>query len=458
MLMSKSLARLNVHVTSISKRQTKILVSISPTFNRKYTTKSKIIVQKPIVEIGGDEMSKIVFDKIKQKLIIPYVNLERDYYDCSLANRNATGNEVVAEATAAILKYNVGIKCSTITPDEEKSKEYKLKQIWPSPNTMIRNALNGTQFRESIICSNVNKFVPKWTKPIIICRHTFGDQYAGKDIVIDKPGRVSLVYTTRTGEHHNYDVKDFDGKGVAMLTYNTLDSIQSFAEACFQMALERELPLIFSSKYTHLKQYDAMFYSVFQDLYLSKYKRLMDKANLTYEHRLIDDMAACAIKSSGGFVWALKSYDGDILSDVVGQGFGSMAMMMHSLKSHDGKTILTEPAHGSVTKHYKRHLKGKQTSTNPISSIFAWSRGLHHRAKLDCNYNLLEFAELLEQCSIAVVEEGNLTRDLAYSVYGADGYKESDTITTNEFIDVIARKLELNITKIFPREVAQTAN
>ncbi|XP_065156107.1 uncharacterized protein [Atheta coriaria] len=425
--------------------------------HRNYTTtKTKIIVQKPIVEIGGDEMSKIIFDKIKQRLIIPYLNLERDYYDCSLINRNKTNNEVVVEATEAILKHNVGIKCSTITPNEEKSKEYNLKKMWPSPNTMIRNALNGTQFREPIICNNINKFVNKWTDPIIICRHTFGDQYAGTDINITKPGKVSIVYETTDGEEYKYEVHSFKGPGIAMLTFNHYDSIKNFAESCFHTALERKMPLFFASKYTHLKKYDTMFYDVFQHLYESKYKRLFDKVKLTYEHKLIDDMCAAAIKSRGGFVWALKSYDGDVLSDIIGQGFGSMAMMMHSLKSHDGKTILTEPAHGSITKHYKRHLKGKQTSTNPISSIFAWTRGLQHRAKLDCNYDLLEFTELLEQCSLRAIEEGNLTKDLALCVKGHN-IKESDFITTNEFIDVIAAKVEMNITKVFPREVAQNA-
>jgi len=430
----------------------KVLIGFVSTTNSKrtYTTKSKIIVQIPIVEIGGDEMCKIVFDKIKQKLIIPYVNLERDYYDCSLVNRFKTENEVVQEATLAVLKHNVGIKCSTISPTEEKLKEYKLKRQWPSPNTMIRNALNGTQFREPIICNNINKFVPKWSKPIIICRHTFGDQYAGKDIVINKPGKVSLVYTTDKGEYHKYDV-DFRGDGVAMLTYNSLDSIRAFAEACFTTALERNFPLFFSCKNTHLKKYDQRFTETFQEIYESKYKRHFVKAGLTFEHRLIDDMAAYAIKSSGGFVWALKSYDGDILSDVVGAGFGSMAMMMHSLKSHDGKTILTEPCHGSVTKHYKRHLKGKETSTNPVSSIFAWTRGLQHRGKLDRNYDLIEFCDLLEKCSINTVEEGNLTRDLAYSVHGPD-FKESDCVTTNEFIDLVAKKLQVDIGKIIGKE------
>lgn len=447
-MFSPLFTNIRVFVSRISKNHTKIVISSTNEYNRKYTTRSKIIVQRPVVEIGGDEMSKIVFDKIKKQLIIPYVNLERDYYDCSLENRNQTGNEVVLEATDAILRHNVGIKCSTITPNEQKTKEYKLKELWTSPNAKIRNALNGTQFREPIICKNINKCVPRWTKPIVICRHTFGDQYGGRDIVLNRPGTVSLVYTTDTGETHKYDVFNCKTEGVAMLMYNSIDSIRSFGESCFNVALERKLPLFFSSKCTHLKYYDKMFHEVFEDLYESKFKKFFEKEGITYEHRLIDDMAAYAIKSSGGFIWALKSYDGDVLSDVVGQGFGSIAMMMHSLLSYDGKTILTEPAHGSITKHYKRHLKGKQTSTNPISSIFAWTRGLKHRAKLDCNYDLLEFTEILEQCSIATVEEGNLTKDLAYCVHGTN-IQETDFITTNEFIDFIAKKLELPMSKFF---------
>ncbi|EFA10595.2 Cytosolic isocitrate dehydrogenase [NADP]-like Protein [Tribolium castaneum] len=407
--------------------------------SRKYATKTKIAVSKPIVEIDGDEMTKIIFAEIKNKLILPFVELGRDYYDCSLPNRNATKNQVSKDAAEAILRHNVGIKCSTITPDEERVKEFNLTQMWPSPNGMIRNALNGTQFRESIICRNVNKYVRGWTKPIIMGRHTFGDQYGGKDLTIEKPSKIYL--TVKTGDHEEkFEIFDYKNRGVAMVTFNTEDSIRNFATSCFRMALERQFPVYFATKSTLLKQYDKLFNDVFLEVYEKNFKSKFAQANLTFELRLIDDMAAQAMKSSGGFLWALKSYDGDVLSDVVGQGFGSMGLMIHSLISHDGRTIMTEPAHGTVTRHFREYQKGVKVSTNPISSIFAWTRGLQHRAKLDNNPDLGSFAQTLEKSTISTVEEGLVTKDLAPCVFGTE-FREDQYLGTSEFIDKVAQKL-----------------
>ncbi|XP_071050067.1 uncharacterized protein [Onthophagus taurus] len=421
------------------------------------STRSKIIVEKPVVEIGGDEMAKVLFDRVKRKLIIPFVNLERDYYDCSLKNRNRTENEIVDEAIQAIKRHKVAIKCPTTTPNEKAIRDQKLKQIvFPSPNVMIRNALSGTQIREPIICKGVTKFVPRWRNPIVMCRHTFGDQYGGKDIVLNEPGKISLQYTTESGENYKYEF-EVPGKGVALLTYNTQESIEAFAESCFQIALERDYPLFFTSKHTHLKKYDQIFVDTFNKLYKKKYKKRFDAKNLSYEHKLVDDMAAYAIRSNGGFVWALKSYDGDVLSDIVGQGFGSMGMMMNSLLSHDGQMILTEPAHGVISRHYKKHLNDEKTSTNPLSTIFAWTRGLQHRAKIDRNYDLLHFAELLEKCSRQTVEEGHLTRDLALCTYGHN-FHDNVCISTDDFIEIIAEKVEGHFVQLFIEEEVEVKN
>ncbi|KAI4461276.1 nadp-specific isocitrate dehydrogenase [Holotrichia oblita] len=364
---------------------------------------------------------------------------------------NRTENEIVSGAIEAIKRYSAGVKCPTITPNEKMIKDYKLKQIiFPSPNVMIRSALDGTQLREPIICKGVSKFVPKWSRPILMCRHTFGDQYGGKDIMLNEPGTVSLLYTTDSGQFYKYDF-DIRSKGVAMLTYNTEDSIKTFAESCFKVALERGYPLYFTSKFTHLKKYDQMFVNVFQEMYNKKYKPLFEKAKLKYEHRLVDDMAAYAIKSTGGFVWALKSYDGDILSDIIGQGFGSMGMMTSTFLSHDGKTVLTEPAHGTITRHYKRYQKGKSTSTNPLSTIFAWTRCLRHRAQLDSNYELLQFTNTIEKCTKETVEEGHLTRDLALCTYGHN-FQDNICISTDDIINIIADKLDVQFEKLFNEE------
>jgi isocitrate dehydrogenase len=425
-------------------RNSSILVNLLIKNGRRYATKSKVLVEKPIVEIDGDEMTKLIFDEIKQKLLFPFVQFQRDYYDCSLTNRNKTENQVSKDAAAAILKHNVGIKCSTITPDEDRVKEFNLTQMWPSPNGMIRNALNGTQFRESIICKNVNKYVPGWTKPIIMGRHTFGDQYGGKDLIIKKPSKIFITIKSEDGKEESIEAFTYKGQGVAMLTFNTEDSIRSFAGSCFRMALQRNYPLYFATKSTLLKQYDKLFNEVFLDVYEKEYKKKFEAANLTFELRLIDDMAAQAMKSSGGFLWALKSYDGDVLSDVVGQGFGSMGLMIHSLVSHDGRTIMTEPAHGTVTRHYREYQKGNETSTNPISSIFAWTRGLQHRAKLDNNAELGNFTKNLENATVSTVEAGLVTKDLAPCVFGKD-FKESQFLSTSEFIDAVVETLKKQI-------------
>lgn len=409
---------------------------------RNYTTRSKINVQKPIVEIDGDEMTRIIFNRIKEKLIFPFVELKRDYFDCSLTNRNNTQNQVSKDAAAAILKHNVGIKCSTITPDHEHIKEYNLTSLWPSPNGMLRNALNGTQFRESVICKNVQKYVPGWKDPIVMARHTFGDQYGGTNISVP-PGNKLAINLKSGDSEKNIDVFSFKGNGVAMMTFNTEDSIRAFATSCFRMALDRKYPLFFASKNTLLKEYDKLFNDVFQDVYNKQYKTKFEEAGLSFEVRLIDDMAAQAMKSKGGFIWALKSYDGDVLSDVVGQGFGSMGLMIHSIISHDGKTVLTEPAHGTVTRHYREHQKGKQVSTNPISSIFAWTRGLRHRAQLDDHEELLNFTKSLEFSTISTVEDGWFTKDLAPCIKGED-FTDSDYLSTQAFIDAVSAHLIKN--------------
>lgn len=407
----------------------------SATKNAKYST-NKIAVDKPIVEIDGDEMTKIIFDSIKQKLIFPYVDLKRKYFDCSLKNRNATQNEVSKEAAKAIVQYNVGIKCSTITPNKSHIEEYNLTSLWPSPNGMLRNALNGSQFRESVICKNIKKYIPGWERPIIMARHPFGDQYGGTNLsVTDGKAAISI----EGSEQKKIDVFNFKGKGVVMMTFNTEESIRSFASSCFRVALERNYPLYFASKSSLLKDYDRLFDEVFMEVYKKEYEDRFKKAGLEFEIRLIDDMAAQAIKSKGGFVWALKSYDGDVLSDVVGQGFGSMGMMIHSIVSHDGKSVLTEPAHGTVTRHYREHQKGSKTSTNPVSSIFAWTRGLRHRAKLDGNNQLLNFAQHLEKSTIKTIENGLFTKDLAPCIIG-DNFSDSDYLSTEDFINAVQKE------------------
>lgn len=347
--------------------------------------KSKIKVNHPVVELDGDEMTRVIWKFIKDKLILPYLDLDIKYYDLSIQNRDATDDRVTVEAAEAIKKYNVGIKCATITPDEARVREFGLKKMWKSPNGTIRNILDGTVFREPIICRNVPRLVPGWTRPICIGRHAFGDQYRATDVVTKGPGKLTMTFTGENGESRSWEVYDFKGDGVALCMYNTDASIRGFAHACFNMALSKKWPLYLSTKNTILKKYDGRFKDIFEEIYRNDYKQRMDELGLVYEHRLIDDMVASALKWNGGFVWACKNYDGDVQSDTVAQGFGSLGLMTSVLVTPDGKTMEAEAAHGTVTRHYRMHQRGEETSTNPIASIFAWTRGLAHRAALDGN-------------------------------------------------------------------------
>jgi len=375
--------------------------------------KSKIKVNHPVVELDGDEMTRVIWKFIKDKLILPYLDLDIKYYDLSIQNRDATDDRVTVEAAEAIKKYNVGIKCATITPDEARVREFGLKKMWKSPNGTIRNILDGTVFREPIICRNVPRLVPGWTRPICIGRHAFGDQYRATDVVTKGPGKLTMTFTGENGESRSWEVYDFKGDGVALCMYNTDASIRGFAHACFNMALSKKWPLYLSTKNTILKKYDGRFKDIFEEIYRNDYKQRMDELGLVYEHRLIDDMVASALKWNGGFVWACKNYDGDVQSDTVAQGFGSLGLMTSVLVTPDGKTMEAEAAHGTVTRHYRRWQKGEKTSTNPIASIFAWTGGLKHRADLDNTPEVKHFAETLEKVIISTVEGGQMTKDLA---------------------------------------------
>ncbi len=401
----------------------------------------KIKVNNPIVELDGDEMTRIIWSFIKEQLILPYLDLEIKYFDLGIQHRDATDDQVTVEAAEAIKKYNVGIKCATITPDEARVKEFGLKQMWKSPNGTIRNIVGGTVFREPIICSNIPRYVQGWTEPIIIGRHAFGDQYRATDKVIRGRGTLRLTFTNEEGETQSWEVYDFKGDGVAMAMYNTDESIYGFARSSFQMALTKKYPLYMSTKNTILKAYDGRFKDIFQEVYENEFKAEFEKSGITYEHRLIDDMVAAAMKWSGGFVWACKNYDGDVQSDTVAQGFGSLGMMSSVLVTPDGKTVEAEAAHGTVTRHYRQHQQGKETSTNPIASIFAWTRGLAHRGRLDGNQPLIDFCEKLEQVCIETVEGGEMTKDLALLVYGNDASR-STYLTTQEFLRALKRNLE----------------
>lgn len=401
----------------------------------------KIKVNNPVVELDGDEMTRIIWSFIKEQLILPYLDLDIKYYDLSIQHRDATDDQVTVEAAEAIKKYNVGIKCATITPDEARVKEFGLKQMWKSPNGTIRNIVGGTVFREPIICSNIPRYVQGWTEPIIIGRHAFGDQYRATDKVIRGKGTLRLTFTNEEGETQNWEVYDFKGDGVAMAMYNTDESIYGFARSSFQMALTKKYPLYMSTKNTILKAYDGRFKDIFQEVYENEFKAEFEKAGITYEHRLIDDMVASAMKWSGGFVWACKNYDGDVQSDTVAQGFGSLGMMSSVLVTPDGKTVEAEAAHGTVTRHYRQHQQGKETSTNPIASIFAWTRGLAHRGRLDGNQPLIDFCESLEQVCIETVEGGEMTKDLALLVYGNDAARNT-YLTTQEFLQALKRNLD----------------
>ena len=404
---------------------------------RGTVTMSKIKVDKPIAEIDGDEMTRIIWAFIKEKLILPYLDIELDYHDLSIQNRDATDDQVTIDAAHAIQRCGVGVKCATITPDEARVEEFGLKKMWRSPNGTIRNIIGGTVFREPILCRNIPKLVPGWTSPIVIGRHAFGDQYRATDFVIPGAGHLSLTFTPSDGgEPIQHDIFDFPGGGVAMGMYNLDESIRGFARACFSYALGRGWPLYFSTKNTVLKAYDGRFKDLFQEIYETEFAEPFAAAGLTYEHRLIDDMVACALKWSGGFVWACKNYDGDVQSDIVAQGFGSLGLMSSVLMTPDGTTVEAEAAHGTVTRHYREYQKGNETSTNPIASIFAWTGGLKHRAKLDDNAALGRFAETLDTVCTGAVEAGAMTKDLALLV-GPD----QRWLTTNQFLDRLDQDL-----------------
>ena len=405
---------------------------------------AKIKVANPIVELDGDEMTRIIWSFIKQQLILPYLELDIKYFDLGIEHRDATKDQVTIDSAEAIKKYNVGIKCATITPDEERVKEFKLSEMWKSPNGTIRNIVGGTVFREPIIMSNVPRYVQGWTKPIVIGRHAFGDQYKATDKVIKGKGTLTMSFTNEAGETTSWNVYDFKGDGVALSMYNTDESIYGFAHSSFQMALTKKWPLYLSTKNTILKAYDGRFKDIFEEVYQQHYKKDFDANGMTYEHRLIDDMVASCMKWNGGFVWACKNYDGDVQSDTVAQGFGSLGLMTSVLVTPDGKTVEAEAAHGTVTRHYREHQKGKSTSTNPIASIFAWTRGLEHRGKLDNNNELIDFCSKLEQVCVETVESGKMTKDLAILVK-PDNLTASDYLTTEDFLAVIKQNLDAKL-------------
>jgi len=400
----------------------------------------KIKVENPIVEMDGDEMTRIIWQYIKDKLILPYVDVELKYFDLSIQNRDATDDQVTIDSAEATKKYQVAVKCATITPDEARVKEFGLKKMWKSPNGTIRNILGGTVFREPIIISNIPRLVTTWTQPIIIGRHAHADQYKATDFVTKGKGKLTITFTPEGGEPQNQTVYDYNGDGIAMAMYNTDESIYGFAHSCFRLALQKKYPLYLSTKNTILKAYDGRFKDIFQEVYEKEYKEAYDKAGLTYEHRLIDDMVAAALKWNGGFVWACKNYDGDVQSDTVAQGFGSLGLMTSVLLTPDGKTMEAEAAHGTVTRHYRQHQQGKETSTNPIASIFAWTRGLAHRGKLDENWALVDFARKLEEVCIETVEKDKMTKDLALLIHGGTTHR-GDYLNTEDFLDAIAQGL-----------------
>ncbi|KAF6072812.1 isocitrate dehydrogenase [NADP] peroxisomal [Candida albicans P60002] len=404
----------------------------------------KIKVKNPIVEMDGDEMTRIIWQFIKDKLITPYLDVDLKYYDLGIEYRDQTDDKVTTDAANAILKYGVGVKCATITPDEARVKEFNLKKMWLSPNGTLRNILGGTVFREPIVIDNIPRIVPSWEKPIIIGRHAFGDQYKATDIVVPGAGELKLVFRPKDGgEIQEYPVYNFEGPGVGLSMYNTDASIQDFAESSFQLAIERKLNLFSSTKNTILKKYDGRFKDIFEGLYASKYKTKMDELGIWYEHRLIDDMVAQMLKSKGGYIIAMKNYDGDVQSDIVAQGFGSLGLMTSVLVTPDGKAFESEAAHGTVTRHYRQHQQGKETSTNSIASIYAWTRGLIQRGKLDETPEVVKFAEDLEKAIIDTVSKDNImTKDLALTQGKTD---RSSYVTTEEFIDAVANRLNKNL-------------
>ena len=398
---------------------------------------SKIKVNNPIVELDGDEMTRIIWEFIKSKLILPYLDLGIEYYDLGMKSRDNTDDQITIDSANAIRKIGVGIKCATITPDEERVKEFDLKKMWRSPNGTIRNIIGGTVFREPIICKNIPKLVPSWTDPVVIGRHAFGDQYRATDFKVPGKGKLEVKWTSEDGKDEiKHEVFNFTGPGVALSMYNLDKSIEDFARSCFSYGLIKKWPVYMSTKNTILKKYDGRFKDIFQEIFEKEYKEDFEKNNLTYEHRLIDDMVACAMKWSGKYIWACKNYDGDVQSDTMAQGYGSLGLMTSTLLTPDGKIMEAEAAHGTVTRHYRMHQQGKETSTNPIASIFAWTRGLAHRGKLDSNDKLINFAQTIEKVCIECVENGAMTKDLAILIGPSSKY-----LTTKQFLEELDGQL-----------------
>jgi len=407
----------------------------------------KIKVANPVVELDGDEMTRIIWKFIKDKLILPYLELDIKYYDLGMEYRDETNDQVTIDAANAIKQYGVGIKCATITPDEQRVQEFKLKQMWKSPNGTIRNILDGTVFREPIVCANVPRLVPNWTAPICIGRHAFGDQYRATDFVTKGKGKLTVKFEGEDGTVQEFEVFNFKGDGVALAMYNTDESIYGFARACFNQALAKKWPLYLSTKNTILKKYDGRFKDIFEEVYQNEFVTKYADAGITYEHRLIDDMVASALKWNGNFVWACKNYDGDVQSDTVAQGFGSLGLMTSTLITPDGKVMEAEAAHGTVTRHFREHQKGNRTSTNPIASIFAWTRGLEFRGQLDNNQELIRFSKALEEVCVETVESGIMTKDLAVCVHGIKVKHGDHYVYTEEFLDALDSNLQKKLAK-----------
>ena len=399
---------------------------------------AKIKVKNPVVELDGDEMTRVIWEFIKKKLILPYLDLDIKHYDLGMKSRDNTNDQITIDSANAIKEHNVGIKCATITPDEARVEEFKLKKMWRSPNGTIRNILGGTVFREPIICQNIPKLVPTWTDPLIIGRHAFGDQYRATDFKVPGKGKMEIKWTSEDGKDEiKHEVFNFPGPGIALSMYNLDKSIEDFARSCFNYGIIKKWPVYLSTKNTILKIYDGRFKDIFQDIFDKEFKSEFEKLNITYEHRLIDDMVACAMKWSGKYIWACKNYDGDVQSDTVAQGYGSLGLMTSVLLAPDGRTMEAEAAHGTVTRHYRMHQQGKETSTNPIASIFAWTRGLAHRGKLDGNEELIKFSTTLEKVCIDCVENGSMTKDLAILISPTSNY-----LTTNQFLDELDGQLK----------------
>ena len=408
---------------------------------------SKIKVANPVVELDGDEMTRIIWKFIKDKLVLPYLDIDIKYFDLGIEHRDATNDQVTIDSAEAIKKYQVGIKCATITPDEDGVKEFKLKQMWKSPNGTIRNILDGTVFREPIVCKNVPRLVSNWTSPIIVGRHAFGDQYKATDFVVPGKGKLTMKFEGEDGKVIEHEIYKFNGPGVAMGMYNVEESIRGFAHSCFNVALNKKWPLYLSTKNTILKKYDGRFKDIFEEIYQADYKAKYQAAGIVYEHRLIDDMVASALKWNGSFVWACKNYDGDVQSDSVAQGFGSLGLMTSVLITPDGKIMEAEAAHGTVTRHFRDHQAGKPTSTNPIASIFAWTRGLEFRGKLDNNQDLIHFSQTLEKVCVETVESGKMTKDLAICAFGNKVNHGEHYLYTEEFLSALDENLKLALNK-----------